>query len=350
MGQDLASHYALLLGLNDDWEVAEVALDMENKKVRIHVVFRGASVVCPVCGEGVPRADFAPERTWRHLDTMQLETELRARVPRAACGACGVKTCEVPWAGKHSPFTWLFEAFAVQVLESAANVKAAAKVLGIGWDAAHRIMERAVERGMARRDIPGARRAGIDEKSFLRGQNYVSTLCDLDGMRVIEVAHGRTEEDARKLLAALPAEVRGEIKAVAMDMWPAFINAVGGMLPGAEIVFDRFHVSKHMGEAVDAVRRGEHKALSREGDDRLKGSRYFWLRREEGIHPEKREAFEALRDSDLKTARLGDQGVAARVLGVPQRGLCRDSLRALVWMGDPFPADSGQEGRPDAQT
>lgn len=303
MGQDLSSHYALLLGLNDDWTVEEVALDMQNMKVRIRVGFRGGSVTCPCCGHSTSRADFAPERTWRHLDTMQFETELRARVPRADCGECGVKTCEVPWAGKQSPFTWFFEAFAVQVLESAANVKAAAKVLGIGWDAAHRIMDRAVARGLAKRDVSKIRRTGIDEKSFLRGQDYVSTLCDLDGMRVIEVVRGRTEEDARRLFQALPREVRGEIEAVAMDMWPAFINAAGEMLPGADIVFDRFHVSKHMGEAVDAVRRGEHKMLAKAGDSRLKGSRYFWLRREEGIAPEKREAFEALRDSDLRTAR-----------------------------------------------
>src|SRR5690606_23911833 len=176
--------------------------------------------------------------------------------------------------------------------------------LGIGWDAAHRIMERAVDRGLAKRDVSKIRRAGIDEKSFLRGQDYVSTLCDLDGMRVIEVVRGRTEEDARQLFAALPEEVRGEIEAVAMDMWPAFINSAGGMLPAAEIVFDRFHVSKHMGEAVDAVRRGEHKALAKAGDSRLKGARSLRRRREERIHREKREAFEVLRDSDLRSARV----------------------------------------------
>src|SRR5690606_10714168 len=162
--------------------------------------------------------------------------------------------------GKHSPFTWMFEACAVQVLESAANVKAAAKVLGIGWDAAHRIMERAVERGLAKRNLSEIRRAGIDEKSFLRGQDYVSTLCDLDGMRVIEVVRGRTEEDARKLFAALPEQVREEIEAVAMDMWPAFINAAAAMLPEAEIVLARFPVAKHMAEAADPGRQGGHQA------------------------------------------------------------------------------------------
>ena len=63
-----------------------------------------------------------------------------------------------------------------------------------------------------------------------------------------------------------------------MDMWPAFIGAVGEALPDAEVVFDRFHVSKHMGGAASLVRRGEHKELIKAGDKRLVGSRFDWLR------------------------------------------------------------------------
>lgn len=88
-----------------------------------------------------------------------------------------------------------------------------------------------------------------------------------------------------------------------MDMWPAFINAVGETLPDAELVFDRFHVSKPMGDAVNMVRRGEHKELIKTGDTRLVGSRFDWLRSEETIRPDKREDFDALKASELKTAR-----------------------------------------------
>ena len=66
-------------------------------------------------------------------------------IPRSACTACGVKTIAVPWAGKHSRFTLLFEAFAIRVLQSAANVKRAAALLRIDWRRANQIMERAVE-------------------------------------------------------------------------------------------------------------------------------------------------------------------------------------------------------------
>ena len=71
----------------------------------------------------------------------------------------------------------------------------------------------------------------------------------------MEVIEGRTTEDACELLASLPYEVAGKIEAVAIDMWPAFIKAVRAKLPDADIVFDRFHISKHLNEAVDKVRK-----------------------------------------------------------------------------------------------
>ena len=299
----MAAHYGMLLGLDESWEVVDVNLELEAKRVTIQLGFIGKRVTCPGCGEPCSKADHAPERTWRHLDTMQFETILVARVPRAGCKACGVKTAEVPWAGKHSPFTWMFEAFALSILEASRCVEAARQVLRLSWDATHRIMKRGVERGLLDRDLTKVSRVGIDEKSFLRGQSYVTCLADLEQVRVIDVVEGRKQEDAARLLDSLPEEVRKGVQAVAMDMWPAFINAVGEKLPDAEVVFDRFHVSKHMGEAVDAVRRSEHKQLLKTGDTRLVGSRYNWLRAEQSIRSDKREEFDALKQSELKTAR-----------------------------------------------
>ena len=303
MEQSLTAHYAMLLGLDSSWKVSSVKLEMQDKRVQIRLEHTGASLVCPQCAGSCTRADFAPERTWRHLDTMQFETVLSARVPRADCKACGVKTCTVPWAGKHSPFTWLFECFALEILAASRCVEAARKVLRLSWTGTHKIMERGVARGIKRRDLSTVKKVGIDEKSFLRGQSYISSLCDLEGTRVLEVVEGRKEQNARELIRAMPQEVRGRIEAIAMDMWPAFIAAAGEELPQAEVVFDRFHVSKHMGDAVDAVRRGEHKELLKQGDMRLKGTRYHWLKREDHLTEGTRAAFDELKESELKTSR-----------------------------------------------
>jgi len=71
-------------------------------------------------------------------------------------------------------------------------------------------------------------------------------------------------------------------------MWDRFEDSIREHVPDPDekIVYDRFHVVKHLNEAVDKVRRQEHKALSAEGDERLKGTKYDWLRnRENLVHP-----------------------------------------------------------------
>jgi len=88
-----------------------------------------------------------------------------------------------------------------------------------------------------------------------------------------------------------------------MDMWPAFTKAASDLLEEAEIVFDRFHVSKHLGEAVDQVRRAEHKRLLTQGDRSLSGTRYSLLR-SENTRTEKHEGIlKELCGRNLKTAK-----------------------------------------------
>ena len=89
----------------------------EAKKVEIELGWQwGAAAKCPECGRECSIHDCAPERTWRHLDTMQFTTLIRARTPRADCPEHGVKTMQVPWAAPQGRFTLLFERFAVEVL------------------------------------------------------------------------------------------------------------------------------------------------------------------------------------------------------------------------------------------
>lgn len=84
---ELTKHYRLLLGLAAAWEVSKVDLCLEENRVEILVTHLGGSVTCPACEGVCSIADHAPERTWRHLDTTQFETRLRARTPRANCSA-----------------------------------------------------------------------------------------------------------------------------------------------------------------------------------------------------------------------------------------------------------------------
>lgn len=304
MNDTLREHYRKLLGLEKPWEVTAIELGIEQQRVEIELVHEsGQQVNCPECSEKCAAHDRAPERQWRHLDTMQFETILRARLPRAKCPECGVKTIKVPWAGKHGRFTLLFEAFAIDVLRAASSIEAACKLLGLDWSAADRIMKNAVTRGLDRRDTQAVEYLGIDEKSFRSGHRYVSLLNDLNQGRVIEVVEGRDENSASKLFESLTDAQREKVEAIAVDMWKAFMNASTKACPNADLVHDKFHISQHLGEAVNKVRRTETKKLQAQGDDRLTGTRWWWVRSEESISDEVWEDFEALKNSELKTGR-----------------------------------------------
>lgn len=300
---DLAKHYQALLGLDAAWAVREVEFSLEGKKVEIALDHVGGPLLCPECGASCSQADLAPERQWRHLDTMQFQTVIRARVPRAKCSDCGVKTIALPWAGKHSRFTLLFEAFAIEVLKACANVQRAATLLGLDWQTTHGILERAVERGLERRRLDEVRRVGIDEKSFGAGHSYVSVMTDLEEARVLEVVEDRTRAAADELWQTLAPPQRERVLAVAVDMWEPFMNSAAQWAPNAEIVHDKFHVAKHLNEAVDRVRRQENRTLRADGDDRLVGSKHLWLYHPDNLDSERKEELNALRGESLRTGR-----------------------------------------------
>lgn len=301
---NLQQHYGMLLGLTPQWRVTDVRLEIERRRVEIQVEWVGGKgVPCPECGLNCPVYDMREERQWRHLDTMQFETIICCRTPRCNCPEHGVVTIETPWAGKHGRFTLMFEAFSILVLQSCSNVKAAAQLLGLSWHQVNEIRKRAVERGLDRRGEDKVEYVGLDEKSFGKHHDYISVLTDLSGGRVLEVARERKEESAQGLLQTLSAWQRSAVMAVALDMWPAFMNAARAQLPEAVLVHDKFHVSKHLNEAVDKVRKAENKALLSLGDDRLKGSKYLFLKRKDRLKPSQRAEFEALRSSNLKTSR-----------------------------------------------
>jgi transposase len=119
----------------------------------------------------------------------------------------------------------------------------------------------------------------------------------------LEVEPGRSLDATTQLLDRLSDMQRASVKAVAMDMWPAYISAVEAKLPQADIVHDRFHVSKYLNEAVDKVRRSEHRELLKAGDSPLTGSKYAWLRTYADGRSSEAVWFRALHQMNLKTSR-----------------------------------------------
>jgi len=293
-----------LLAIARPWYVGEVDLALSEQKVRVYVELGpDAITVCPECGSPCPGYDRR-KRQWRHLDTMQYETLVIAEVPRVKCPDHGVHQISVPWAEDTSRFTALFEALVINWLHEA-SFAAVARQLRLSWDQVAGIQDRAVKRGLARRSLTSPRFIGVDETSFQKRHEYVTSVVDIDAGVVLYVADGRTQAALDGFYQMLGEAGCTEIEAVAMDMWPAYINSTQEHVPEADrkIVFDKFHIAMHLGDAVDKVRRQEHRALQAQGDDRLKKSKYLWLTNPANQNRKQKNAFQSLRHSELKVAR-----------------------------------------------
>lgn len=298
--------YQQILGITAPFFVSDVSLDAATRRITVRIQHaKETRPCCPECGASCPIHDHQT-RQWRHLDTCQFQTILEADLPRVKCPDHGIHQIPVPWAERNGRFTALFECLVIDWIKAAKNRKAAAELLGITWDEADGVMRRAVERGLARREDAPVPHLSVDETSFQKRHEYVTVICDRQNNRVIEVLDDRKKESFVGWLKGLPAKALEAVQTVTMDMWPAFIRAILQVVPGGEgkVCFDRFHVSQHMGNGVDKVRRQEHrKMLENGGESVLTKTKYDWLRTSKNIDNRSRRDFMALTKMALKTAR-----------------------------------------------
>lgn len=297
--------YQNLLGLRPPWVVTRVELSTERQCVDVFVEHaEGLSWPCPKCGVESSLHDHEQERVWRHLDSCEFKTFLHARPPRVKCATHNVRQVRLPWAEPNARFTPMFEMVAIRVLRET-NVTGAARVLRVTWDEAWHFLDRAVERGLAVKEARVIPRLSVDEKSVAKGHRYFTIVCDAVEGTVEYVGEDRRKGSLDAFYRGLSQEQLVGIEAVSMDMWEPFISSTLEHVPDArkKIVFDRFHIMKHVTEAVDQVRRREHRRLAQQGNDALAGSRNLWLYAEENLPEKHRERFATLQALNLKTGR-----------------------------------------------
>ena len=296
--------YSQILGISGPWKVQDVAMDLSKKEIVVEVASTAAKHKCPECGKKCSGYDSRVRR-WRHLDTCQLQTIVLAKVPRVACPEHGVHQIHVPWAEPGSKLTAMFEALVIDWLRDA-SVDAVRDHLGLTWYQVDMVMKRAVERGLARREATPVHDIGVDETSFQKRHEYVTVVTDTTRSKVLHVSDGKSASSLSEYYESLSPEHLAAIETVSMDMSSAYISSTRKHLEDADdkIIFDKFHVAKILGAAVNKVRREENSMLKEQGDRRLVGTRYLWLSGSENVSLSNwRGHFKPLRESVLRTAR-----------------------------------------------
>lgn len=238
--------------------------------------------------------DIRKEREWRDLSLRKLPLKLRYRPRRVECPRCGVRVEDFPWAEPWARVTTaLFNAVARLAREL--SWQGTARQYGLNWKSVATIVKRAVEYGLRHRARPPVHVIGIDEVSRRKGQVYLTVVCDLERRVLLWVGDDRTEEAVEPFFTQeMGARRCHTLRVVCMDMWAPYANLVREHATNAQILFDRFHIVKHLNEAVDEVRRSEMRRLSLKERVVFKRSRWLLLKNPWNLNADQKDRLSTL--------------------------------------------------------
>lgn len=300
------------LGLGPPWQVVSSVFDPAAKTLALDIDFlRGSRFPDPATGELCPVHDTV-RRTWEHLRFFEHKTTISARVPRIKTADGAVKTVEVPWARPHGGFTLLMEAYLLAMVR-VLPVAEVSRLTAVTEDRLWHLIRSRVEEAWEKADWSDLERLGVDETSTRKGHKYGTTFLEITGeetapcrggsksVRLLYFTPGKDKETFTEFSKEL--ERRGvpatQITEVAMDMSRAFIAGATEYFPEAQICFDRFHVMKLCGEAVDQIR----KEVARESGGLPRGAMWALRGNVENLKQEQQELRQRLCKEHGKLAR-----------------------------------------------
>jgi transposase len=250
---------------------------------------------CGVCRKRCRQVhSVRKERDWRDLAMRKMSLMLRYRPRRVKCPGCGVRVEDFPWA---EPWARVTRALAIAAasLTRELSWQGTARHYGLNWKTVAGIVKRAVGYGLRHRKRPPVHVIGSDEVSRRKGQVYLTVVYDLERRVLLWVGEDRTQEAVQKFFTEELGKRRcSTLQVVCMDMWAAYANLVREHAPQALILFDRFHIVKHLQEAVDQVRRNEMRRLTGQEKTRFKSTRWLLLKNPWNLTSEQKERLSTL--------------------------------------------------------
>ena len=297
-----------LLGLGLNWEVIESRFDHKTSTVFLEIRETPRlwdSMRCPKDGGLVFCYDHTEVLSWRHLNVFQHRCEITCRLPRGKCRQCGhVFRVRPPWEGLSTHFTKEFEAFALLLMREM-PVSKVGGIMGETDTRLWRMLFRQVDAAYAEADMSNVCCVGVDEMSVHKGHEYISVFADLVAKRVIFATEGKDKQTWVQFMEAFEKHNghRHAITQVSMDMSPAYQAGVAENCRHAQMVFDKFHVIKKAGEAVDKVRRAEMQLGNSTVWKALHKSQWLWRKNPENLTDGQRQRLEKIKDKNLCTGK-----------------------------------------------
>jgi transposase len=250
-------------------------------------------ICCPKCASQDVSTRGYVNRTLRGVPVgSRKDIMLEVDIPKVYCPECEfIRQIDIKIADPQKSYT---KALAEEVIKlySRMTVKDTAEYLGLSWSTAGRILINELQNRYSNPDekaLKNLTMIAIDEISVASGHKYLTVVLNLETGKPVFVGEGKSEHALDPLWKTLGPRRMSRIEVVAIDMGPAFIKAVRVNLPGARIVFDRFHVIKLMNTKLDVLRRRIFSEATKEHKDILARSKYLLLKNEENLDPTKNE-------------------------------------------------------------
>lgn len=292
---------------------------------------RGRRAPCSRCGARCPVRDRLRSRRWQHVPLWGMPVLLVYAPRRVRCEECGVVVEAIPWSQGKSPLT----AGLVVVLATWTRLLAWEVVAGlfaVSWSTVRAAVRRAVDFGLEHRDTSAVLYIGLDEISRKRGHVYHTQVYDLGQKRLLWSGEGRSEDTLRRFFAEWGAERIARLRGICCDMWNPYLDVIREAAPQATIVFDKFHLVRHLLGAVNDVRKAEARELRKTNPEVLKGTRYLWLKNPWNLTEQQQQRLGFLERMNLKVNRAYLLKEAFRRLWTyRRRGWAQRYLRKWFW-------------------
>lgn len=257
------------------WEFEESESTL---RIWVRASGRNPFFTCNGCGIGTRAVHSVRERSVRDLPWGTWKVVLSIEVRRVWCRRCGLGKERLEFLEGKQPYTRRFAEAVARDCEDAAIRRVATK-WGLSAQTVRRIDKRALEAWSQRRKRRPLRQMGVDEIFWGKGK-CLTVVSDLEVGEPIWAGPERKRETLDRFFADyLPGRRRRSVHAVCVDMWEPFLQSLRAHLPKAAIVFDKFHVMKHVNAAVDETRR--HEFFRQKGPLRaaMRGKRWLLLTR-----------------------------------------------------------------------
>jgi transposase len=243
----------------------------------------------------------------RDLSCGDTRVYLELEVRRIACRGCGaVKLERLDWLANYPFYTKRFAYFVGRRCRTA-TIKDVAQETHLDWKTVKELEKQYMREQLRRLGKPGPKVIGIDEVSIAKGHTYRIVVSDLVRRRPIWFGgQDRSEASMVQFFDWLGERKCRGLRLAVMDMWKPFRNMTIAKAPQAAILFDKFHVMGHLGDALDQVRKAEYARHAGKGRGFIKGQKYTLLSRRENLTLEGRQALRLLLAANkrLQTAYL----------------------------------------------